>query len=628
MREELGGLAAAETAEAELREVRERLAALEGEERDDEEAVGEAEAWLAEWPAVRRELQARVDAGGEAAARAAALAGQVEAARGRRDAGVQRDRLARELVRARDAARDARDLMAGAREAWQDLREARITGIAAELAAELVDGEPCRVCGAAEHPDPARPAARQVTRADEDTAFTVYQRRESDHDRAREHAARLAAALDAATTVCGDKPLAELAQQCADLAGDHEAAARAAAGVTEARRALGLAEEERDRRAAQLQDTLGRGAARASRREELDTRQERLSAELARARAGHPTVRARRERLAARIAVLDRAVQAVRAAAESSRHLEEGEQALARAAATAGFASPDEAAAALMPPGRLRDAEQRAESWAREDAAIEAELAAPEPAAAELPPADPAFAHQAQEAAHRRLRDASSAESAAADRCRQLDRLGAQATARVRELAPERAEFARLKRLSELVSGTSAENRYRMELETYVLAARLEQVAAAASVRLQRMSAGRYTLVHSDARGSGRARSGLGLRVVDAWTGTERDTATLSGGETFFASLALALGLADVVTDEAGGTRLDTLFIDEGFGSLDDQTLDEVLDVLDGLRERDRAVGIVSHVADLRHRIPAQLRVVKGRDGSGLRMRTGAAPRD
>ncbi len=90
------------------------------------------------------------------------------------------------------------------------------------------------------------------------------------------------------------------------------------------------------------------------------------------------------------------------------------------------------------------------------------------------------------------------------------------------------------------------------------------------------MSSGRYTLVHSDDR-TGRGRSGLGLHVVDAWTGRERDTATLSGGETFFASLALALGLADVVTDEAGGVRLDTLFIDEGFGSLDDQTLDEVL---------------------------------------------------
>ena len=163
-----------------------------------------------------------------------------------------------------------------------------------------------------------------------------------------------------------------------------------------------------------------------------------------------------------------------------------------------------------------------------------------------------------------------------------------------------------------------------MRLESYVLAARLEQVAAAASVRLHRMTSGRYTLVHTDARASGRGRSGLGLQVVDAWTGTERDTATLSGGETFAASLALALGLADVVTEEAGGVRLDTLFVDEGFGSLDDQTLDEVLDVLDALRERDRTVGIVSHVADLRHRIPVQLEVVKGRHGSSLRHRTAA----
>jgi exonuclease SbcC len=108
--------------------------------------------------------------------------------------------------------------------------------------------------------------------------------------------------------------------------------------------------------------------------------------------------------------------------------------------------------------------------------------------------------------------------------------------------------------------------------------------------------------------------------VVDAWTGTERDTATLSGGESFFASLALALGLADVVTDEAGGMPLDTLFIDEGFGTLDEQALEEVMDVLDGLRERDRAVGIVSHVADLRARIPAQLLVRKGRHGSTVEL--------
>ncbi|MDC0772003.1 SbcC/MukB-like Walker B domain-containing protein, partial [Streptomyces sp. HD] len=205
-------------------------------------------------------------------------------------------------------------------------------------------------------------------------------------------------------------------------------------------------------------------------------------------------------------------------------------------------------------------------------------------------------------------------------RCTELDRLSARAATAVRQLAPLREEYDRVARLATLTAGTSADNERKMRLESYVLAARLEQVAAAATARLQRMSSGRYTLVHSDDR-TGRGRSGLGLHVVDAWTGRERDTATLSGGETFFASLALALGLADVVTDEAGGVRLDTLFIDEGFGSLDDQTLDEVLDVLDSLRERDRSVGIVSHVADLRRRIHAQLEVVKGRSGSVLRQR-------
>jgi DNA repair protein SbcC/Rad50 len=160
-----------------------------------------------------------------------------------------------------------------------------------------------------------------------------------------------------------------------------------------------------------------------------------------------------------------------------------------------------------------------------------------------------------------------------------------------------------------------------MSLSGYVLAARLEQVAAAASERLQRMSSGRYRLAHTTAGGSGRERGGLGLRVLDEWTGADRDPASLSGGESFSASLALALGLADVVSQEAGGSLLETLFVDEGFGSLDDDTLDEVMGVLDDLREGGRVVGLVSHVADLRQRIPVQLRVDKGRTGSTVQQR-------
>lgn len=160
-----------------------------------------------------------------------------------------------------------------------------------------------------------------------------------------------------------------------------------------------------------------------------------------------------------------------------------------------------------------------------------------------------------------------------------------------------------------------------MRLSAYVLGERLRQVVDAANERLDHMSGGRYLLRHDLNRSAGdrgRSGGGLGLRVLDAWTGVERDPATLSGGESFITSLALALGLADVVTDEAGGAEIGTLFVDEGFGTLDDETLDDVLDILDGLREGGRAVGVVSHVAELRVRIPAQLRVVKGRSGSTL----------
>jgi exonuclease SbcC len=149
-----------------------------------------------------------------------------------------------------------------------------------------------------------------------------------------------------------------------------------------------------------------------------------------------------------------------------------------------------------------------------------------------------------------------------------------------------------------------------------VLGERLRQVVAAANARLARMSGQRYSLEHTDERGVGAQRGGLSLLVRDDWSGVLRDPATLSGGETFVVSLALALGLADTVAHEAGGATIDTLFVDEGFGSLDADTLEDVMGVLDGLREGGRVVGVVSHVAELRDRITTQLEVRKGRRGS------------
>lgn len=170
----------------------------------------------------------------------------------------------------------------------------------------------------------------------------------------------------------------------------------------------------------------------------------------------------------------------------------------------------------------------------------------------------------------------------------------------------------------------SSDNALRMTLTTYVLAAQLEEVAQAASEHLEQMTHGRYTLEHTDdAEGRG-SKSGLGLTVRDAWHGATRHPSTLSGGETFMASLCLALGLADVVQRTNGGIEIDTLFVDEGFGSLDEETLEEVMTTLDSLREGGRVIGLISHVAEMKNRIARQVQLTTSPTGSSLKPETGA----
>lgn len=621
--EELGSLAAARRAERRAGEIAAETARLEREALADEEILVECADWLASWEATRQALRQRVEDAQGAAARADRLGERIEPARQRLEAARQREDLTRRAEAAEARLLAAREAAAAAREHWLELKDRRLRGIAAELAAGLEPGAPCAVCGATEHPDPARAGADQVDRAAEDAALAASRRADGAREEADRGLQSLREALAAATAAAGTAGVAELAEAAEEIRRSFAEARAAGAGVHAAREALESAEGEYERRRGAQQSARERTAARTSHREDLEREMHALREELARARGGAQSVAGRAEALEEQLARLAEAAEAVRAAESTADRLKEADARLADASYRAGFDTPRHAAEAMLEDARRRELRQWLDRWQREEAAVAAELADVATAeAAELPPADPQAAAAAAEAATARLREASAREAAARTRCQELDRLSAQALADARRLAPLREEHHRVAGLALLAAGTSARNERKMRLESYVLAARLEQVAAAATARLQRMSAGRYTLVHSDARTGGRGRSGLGLHVIDAWTGSERDTATLSGGETFFASLSLALGLADVVTEEAGGTRLDTLFIDEGFGSLDEQTLDEVLDVLDSLRERDRSVGIVSHVADLRRRIPAQLEVVKGRSGSAVRHRT------
>ncbi|WP_407548372.1 SMC family ATPase [Streptomyces sp. Pv4-95] len=620
VREELGALAAARRAESRAADIALERAALDREARADDQTLLDTAEWLAGWETARKAHQQRIETAQDAATRAEQLGALISPAAERLDAARLRDRIGAEVRAAEEQLLAARERAAAAQEHWLDLKDRRLRGIAAELAEGLEEGRPCAVCGATEHPGPAEADAGHIDRATEERALAAYRSADQQRQDAEHRGQSVKEALAGAAATAGDTPTGELAAHVEQLREDHARDRTAAADLHAAREALDRAEREYERRRTAQQQAERRVAARTSHREALEREHGALEEELDRARGGSASVADRARRLERQVTLLAAAAEASRTAASCAGRFEEAAAGLTDAAHRAGFDTPQAAAEALLRDGEWRALQQRLDEWQAEAAAVAAELADPAgAAAAALPPAAPQAARAALDTAEQRLRTAFATHAAARERCTELDRLSARAASDARELAPLRADHDRIARLASLASGTSTENERRMRLESYVLAARLEQVASAASARLHRMSAGRYTLVHSDERAGGARRSGLGLHVIDAWTGHERDTSSLSGGETFFASLALALGLADVVTDEAGGTRLDTLFIDEGFGSLDEQTLDEVLDVLDSLRERDRSVGIVSHVADLRARIPAQLEVLKDRSGSTVR---------
>jgi DNA repair protein SbcC/Rad50 len=506
----------------------------------------------------------------------------------------------------REAHQNARDESLAAQAEALRLRGARIDGMRAELAASMTVGSPCPVCGSIDHPDPVDAASfPPVTKDEEEGAFKLA----SDAAQAADQAGSRVAAVEAV--------LSDLAQRLTNAGfavpvspvspvspAEHPTKDPAAAGAPPAFNvraidpgALGAAAQLAQADADELQAEAARlgdaAACLTSLQRELDELDQAIaagnariveltgqcSAALAEAEGADARAAARREELAARLGEAGDLETAISAATHLAA-------ALTKAAAVADLLADPDLDVALDPPAPVEGATEAAEAAQ--------------------------YAHAAAVDAHGQARL----------RADQLAALRPRLDAALDDLRPLRERAAQIRHLADLANGTSGANQYKMTLSSFVLAARLEEVAAAASERLLTMTAGRYSLVHSDAR-RGNAKAGLSLLACDAWTGIDRDTATLSGGETFLASLSLALGLADVVTAEAAGTRMEALFVDEGFGTLDEDTLDEVMNVLDSLRAGGRIVGIVSHVTELRQRIPAQVHVRKGRTGSHVEITPG-----
>ena len=530
-----------------------------------------------------------------------------------------------------------------ATEEFKNLQVLRLAQASSLLARELKDGEPCAVCGSVEHPAPAQIAEGEqlVERADldaakerEDKAHKQARTHELAKDRATKAHQEASEALAAARTqyeTLAAQGECDVEQTAAQLQQAQTRLAQAQSRVT-ARDGV-LAKVERVRvelqKAQEALRTIEGAAVEAqTRHRDAAARCEATAADLAPARAAVGFAqrvesvegyRAAHQRLARAVLLLGQARERhALAAAQAQRLL--GESA---------FESAELVHAAVRTPERVDALEQAVAAYELEHArllegfgreaivAVAARVAAGEQAPDDLQGVREQV-EQLRAAAHRLTLREGERESL----LRSLQALRG-------EYAAFRAQTAQRYDRAQMLANLAAAARgdtlggyeHQVDLVSYVLGAEFERILHSASLHLDRMSEGRYGMVFSDHRAKGsRSGGGLNLEITDTWTGEPREASSLSGGESFLASLSLALGLAEVVQANNGGIELDTLFIDEGFGTLDAETLDMVMGTIESLRDSGRTIGLISHVEEMKNRIPAQIVVEKGQNGSSVRV--------
>ncbi|CAM5787654.1 AAA family ATPase [Cellulomonas persica] len=620
--------------EASLQSLRLELTRARGAVENHETELAAHDAWLDSRPGEAAALTSALEAARAVAADEAELAVALRAAKQCVEAHVQlgallerRDHAAADVEQAAQVA-----LLAVEREAAA--RAARIAGLAGELAAGLVPGEGCPVCGSVEHPAPAALDADHVTADEVALAEQTRQRAEAALTRAREVLAGLESEVGVARDATGGVTAADAGHELVEAERRLTAARAAGADVTRLRAQIDAhaAATEQRRRERAVAHTAREKAAML-----VDARADALNeaeAEVARACGDHPTVAARHAELVERATVaadLRSAVDdAVAAGLDLQRRASELDEALTEhgfldAAAARVADLPDADALALERAAREHDtALDRTRTGLRE---LDGEplLATLEVVDGEAVAPDVAAAVAAERDAADQSRTAAGRAGVAVSRAGAAQEAARSVVESVEEHARRLGDAAPVLRIAGLASGTGTDNGHGLSLSTYVLVRRFEDVVAAANARLVGMSDGRYELTRSDRKEDvSSRRTGLAMRVLDHHTEQARDPRTLSGGETFYVSLCLALGLADVVTAEAGGIDLGTLFVDEGFGTLDAHTLDQVLGELDRLRAGGRVVGVVSHVDALKQTIADRIEVRRTPAGpSTLTVRAG-----
>ncbi|MEW6112872.1 MAG: SMC family ATPase [Thermodesulfobacteriota bacterium] len=532
------------------------------------------------------------------------------------------------------------------------LEDGWFRGQAAILAKGLAPGEPCPVCGSPDHPAPAiseqdLPDQEQLKakKAERDRLAEkrlTLERKKNDLEKSLSEVAATTRAIEQSMAEWSARSREEIETERDARAKELELSRKASKEaerlkeeVRAAELALSSVREQRpelEKALGQARDRLGRVQALAEERrsrvpEQLRARDAlekatqnakitvtRLQDALDQARQANATAN---ETVSASRAEVDAAQTA---ALEAGRRFLAEREEFTRRLREAGF--PDEAAfnKARLSDDRIEEIERSIKTFDESTAAARNRLERAEQAASDTEAPDleqlEADAKQKRNDRDRIVREQGALEKEIATLRKACEAYEAAA----KKQAALEAEYSIVGRIAEVANG---ENRDRITFQRYVLATLLEDVLAAASDRLKRMSAGRFLLRRVEEHADRRTAGGLDLEVIDEYTGTSRPVSTLSGGESFLASLALALGLADVVQSYSGGIQLDTIFIDEGFGSLDPEALELAYRCLVDLQQSGRLVGIISHVPELKEQINVRLEVEQSRSGSTARFVVG-----
>ena len=588
----------------------------------------QASARIASIEAEREELPQRIEQGAQALRlmRADAdtlpeAASALRAINERLDASMQADLLRAALLGASDELREATAAAKLANAAAADGHDLWIAQSASALARELEEDAPCPVCGSTTHPTPAPAADGEITR---EQVAALDQARDRAEAALRDAQARhqdLVRRIAQLNEVAGaPTPTLETERdRAAELVATLEALSPQIADIEAA-----LAQERS--RLDGLTDALTRAReGAASLASTLQERESALSGALARVEAERSGFASLTERAAHLDECAHRAAALAGACADwnntRAAHAQ-AQRSLADALEEQGLQT-DSWRSFLLPLPRLEALETRVEAHDKELFAAREALASERLTRAASAPTP--HVEALTEASRRADEDAASAARASGileQHCAQLDAARTSLEQALDALARAREQAGPIRRLADIAAASGPENLASTPLAAWVLIARLEDVLAAANPRLERISSGRYQLVAVSDDGTSSRKSGLGLAIVDHDTDAVRSPRTLSGGETFYTSLALALGLADVVTAEAGGVELRTMFIDEGFGSLDSHTLALVMEQLQALRCAGRTVGVISHVEEMATQIADQIQVRPlPEGGSTLRVR-------